>query len=132
MDSPPPTDQYRFFQTEPVLGTRVIVESDETGNPVLFDNHILRVLTNHLLDLDVFVAIGKKKVSAVLPNPLILSEGQGEAFEAAAGRTLTDELERILAAEARRNTIDVLVQHPEQRLVLRETLLTILIHHHPP
>src|SRR3954447_4919056 len=87
-------------------------------------------MIDHLLDLDVLMAVHEKKMGPVLPNPLVLGKRQGEALETATRRTLTDELERSVPAEVAREAADVLVQHPEQRLVLGEALLAIFIHGH--
>jgi hypothetical protein len=117
-----------MFQTRPGLGARIVFFGDEAGNPVLLNDDVLSVVSDHLLDLDVLVTIRDQEVSAVLPNPFVLRQGQRQALEAAAGRTFTDELERLAASELARKTADVLIERPEQRFVLGETLLAVFIH----
>src|SRR5690242_18543015 len=96
------------------LGARVVVLGDESSNAVLLDDDILVVARDHLLDLDVLMTISKQEVGAVLPDPLVLGQGQREALEAAARRALANELERLHPPEAARNAADVLVERPEQ------------------
>lgn len=88
-------------------------------------------MSDHLLDLDVFVTGRKKEVSPVLPDSFVLFDGQRDALEAAARRTFADELERLSATQPPGQTVDVLVERPEQRLVLRKTLLPVFIHASP-
>jgi hypothetical protein len=66
-----------------------------------------------------------------LPDSLVVFDGQRKALKAAARRTLTDELERLLTTQPAGETVDVLIERPEQRLVLRETLLPVFIHYQP-
>src|SRR5690348_15479475 len=74
------------------------------------------------------MTLRNQKMGSVLPDSLVLIQGQPQALEAAGRRTLTDELERFPAAQLVRETADVLVERPEQRFVLRETFLTVFIH----
>lgn len=102
-----------MFQTEG-LDPRVVVLGDESSNAVLLDDDILVVTCDHLLDLDVLMTISKQEVGAVLPDPLVLGQGQREALKAVARRALANELERLPPTKVARNTADVLVERPEQ------------------
>jgi hypothetical protein len=110
------------------LGARVVVFGDEAGNAVLLNDDVLVAMSDHLFDLDVFVTIREKEMSSVLPDSFVLRQGQRQALEAAAGRTFTDELERLSSIKLARKAPDVLIERPEQRFVLRETLLPVFIH----
>jgi hypothetical protein len=113
------------------LGARIVVFSDEARNAVLFNDDIPVAMSDHLLDLDVFVTVCQKEVGPVLPDSFVLFDGQRKALEAAARRTLTDELEWLPTTQPAGEIVDVLIERPEQRLVLRKTLLPVFIHYQP-
>src|SRR6476646_10925841 len=119
MRSPATPDQRQAFQTRPKSGARIVVFGDEAGNAVLLNDDIRGVMSDHLLDLDVFVTVRDQEMSTVLPDLFVLRQRQPQALEAAAGRTFTDELERLPAGELARKTADVLIERSEQRFVLR-------------
>jgi hypothetical protein len=73
---------------------------------------------NHLLDLDVLMARLEKEMRAVGTDLLVLAKGQQEPLEATAGCALTDELVRSLPTECPGDADDILIECPEQDLVL--------------
>jgi hypothetical protein len=102
--------------------------SDQSGYAVLLHDDKPFVCLDNLLDLDVLVPGTKQEVGAVTADALVLLQGEREPFEASAGRALAHELVRGVAAKRGRNLLDLLVERPEDHLVVRKTFFASFTH----
>jgi hypothetical protein len=101
---------------------------NEADDAVLLDDDVAAVGCDYQFDLDIYVVKHHQEVRAFSAHALVFAAGHEDALEALDSRALAHEFVRGITTETAADGCDVLIDLPEERLVLREPCVAALGH----